>query len=310
MPHKPVSSSRGDVLLLQMGKVSSTSIAQALEQEGFNAMQAHIASTARLGDKLDTMASPTITDDVAARVYDDFLRELEVTYMLVRRRLDQVGKYPKMLVISPMRDPLTWFWSHFAELFDHYRSQMRRFHTIRDDGTPFNVERVFLEVQALMFRVLDEVDAPLHRADSMPVIRRVAEQYDKSDVICAALNRFLLPLRWYDEDFRPATGVDVYQTPFDRERGFGRIDHGGLSILLLKYEQLQELVPVMANFTGVPGLTLGRANTAERKNLPFDIRQMQARGREMMSDTLVERIHASPYARHFGYGRSGADIDG
>ncbi len=298
-----------DALLLQMGKVSSTSIANALAEQGFNAMQAHIASTGRLAMKLDTLASPTMSDEVADRVYADFLRELEVTYMLARRRLDTAGKHPKLLVISPMRDPLTWFWSHFAELFDHYRNQMLRYHTIRGGlESDFNVETVFLEVQQAMFRVLEEVGVPLHRTDSLTAIKQCAQRYDQSDVVFAALNRFLLPLRWYDEDFRPATGINVYKQPFDIEAGWGQIEHGGLSILLLRYERLHNLVPVISGFTGTPGLKLGRANTAERKNLPFDIRDMQRRGRAMMPAIVVERLYASPYARHFGYCDNSAPV--
>ena len=92
--------------------------------------------------------------------------------------------------------------------------------------------------------------------------------------------------------------------------GYCALKSGALPLLagVLAQAGALELVPVIAGFAGAPGLKLGRANTAERKNLPFDIRDMQRRGRAMMPDTVVDKLYASPYAMHFGYCDNSAPI--
>lgn len=59
--------------------------------------------------------------------------------------------------------------------------------------------------------------------------RQFIENYLKND-------RYLEQLAWFESEYRPALGIEVYNHPFDKQRGFARIDEGPYSALILKTE--------------------------------------------------------------------------
>lgn len=290
------------VLIVQMGKVASTAIAEALRRDDIEVLQAHIASPQRLQEQLGIMTGPVVSDEVANRMYQDYLQELRVTFLLARQRVAGAGGAQQTRVISLTRDPLSWYWSHFAQNYDHYQALLQkffRFHYPR--GASLDPGEVFAEVQGMMFSVLEQTTAPLDDAGALVQLMAEADALDPTGVVFSQLNRFLVPLRWFDEDFLPGTGLDVYDFSFDREAGSALINSGGFSLLLLRYENLPELAPGIAGFVGIEALKLERANISEDKQIPFSIKTMQARGQGMIPAPLAERIYATRYARHFGY---------
>lgn len=290
------------VLIVQMGKVASTAIAEALRRDDIEVLQAHIASPERLQEQLRTMTGPVVSDEVANRMYQDYLQELRVTFLLARQRVAGAGSGQPTRIISLTRDPLSWYWSHFAQNYDHYQTLLQkffRFHYPQQAG--FDPGAVFAEVQDRMFSVLEQTTAPLDDADALMQLMAEADALDPTGVVFSQLNRFLVPLRWFDEDFLPGTGLDVYDFSFDREAGTTLIESGGFSLLLLRYENLPELAPGIAGFVGIEELRLERANISEDKHIPFSIKTMQRQGQSMIPAPLAERIYATRYARHFGY---------
>lgn len=291
-----------EVLIVQMGKVASTAIAEALRRGDCEVLQAHIAAPERLQEKLRIMTSPVVGDDVATRMYADYLQELRVTFLLARLRARNTAGAADARVISLTRDPLSWYWSHFAQNYDHYSTLLAKYarhhHPEQPDVDP---AQMMAEVQAQMFAVLERTQLPLDDAQALPGLMAEADALDPTGVVFSQANRFLVPLRWFNEDFLPATGVDVYDHGFDRGRGVARIDRGGMSILLLRYEDLPRLDGDIAAFTGVEALALERANVSEDKHIPFSIKAMQQRGQALLTPALIERIYATRYARHFGY---------
>ncbi|MEQ9465314.1 MAG: putative capsular polysaccharide synthesis family protein [Haliea sp.] len=291
-----------EVLIVQMGKVASTAIAEALRRDDIEVLQAHIASPERLQEKLRIMTGAVVSDTVANRMYQDYLQELRVTFLLARQLVAGAGSEKQTRVISLTRDPLSWYWSHFAQNYDHYQTLLEkyfRFHHPADVG--FDPAEVFAEVQGRMFTVLEQTTAPLDDAGALMQLMAEADALDPTGVVFSQLNRFLVPLRWFDEDFRPGTGLDVYDFGFDRDAGSALIKSGGFSLLLLRYENLPELAPGIAGFVGIEELRLERANISEDKHVPFSIKAMQQQGQAMIPAALAERIYTTRYARHFGY---------
>ncbi len=293
-----------DILIVQMGKVASTAIAEALRRKHLQVLQAHIASSDRLHVKLKTMLGPVVSDEVANRMYEDYLQELRVTFLLARQRIRQDNGGRAVRVITLARDPLSWYWSHFAQNYDHYDRMLRKYFLGHGGRlADFDPEQVFLDVQKKVFYVLENTHAPLDEAGALKQLMGEAKTEDPTGVVFGQINRFLVPLRWFDEDFLPATGIDVYSSKFDKTHGCAVIASAGLSVLLLRYEDLSQLAPKIAQFVDVSGISLQRANISLDKNLPFDIKQMQARAWRLIPPNLVSRIYATRYARHFGYSR-------
>lgn len=293
-----------EVVIFQMGKVASTALASALREQGIEAVQAHVASPDRLGARLRIMAAPYLSETVANTVYQDFHQELRAMYLLARRRVTAEKCEQPLLVISPTRDPLSWYWSHFAQMYEQYDDELQRYFLAKGGKEEdFQPEAVLFEMLEQMFSVLEGTEEPLDDPESLPRIQQAAMECDVSGIVSGQINRFLLPLRWFDEDFHPAVGVDVYQSPFNAEKGLEKIEAPGFSILLYRYEQLDELRQPVASFIGKPELSVDRKNAIEDKDIPANVREILQKGRSLIPDALVQRIYDSKYSRHFGYTR-------
>lgn len=288
------------IILLQMGKVASTAIAQGLRDAGCEVLQAHIGAPDRLTQKFRQLMSAQTSDAVADRLYASYLQELKVTFRLARQRLAQAPGQP-LKVITLTRDPVDWYWSHLAENYAYYRELLAKFQASRGGAPDFQPLAVLMEVQELMFRVLAETGVALDAVAELPRLVEEARAADPSGVVAAQLYGFLRPLRWFDEDFLPATGIDVYATRFDRAEGLGRAQGAGISALVLRFEDCRRHLDAIAAFAGVPALELAPANRSGDKSLPFALSELAERGRKALPGALAERIYATRYARFFGY---------
>lgn len=291
-----------EIVIFQMGKVASTALAGALREQGLEAVQAHVASPERLAAKLKIMAAPYLSETVANTVYQDFHQELRAMYLLSRRRVAPDAYADPLMLISPTRDPLSWYWSHFAQMYHHYDDQLLRYFLDKGGSEPdFQAETTLISMLEQMFSVLDATPEPLDDPQSLPRIQSAAMECDSSGIVSAQVNRFLLPLRWFNEDFHPAVGVNVYDHPFDVLNGFGKIEALGFNIMMYRYEQLELIQRQLANFVDRPEFSLERRNATEDKDIPENVLEVLNEGRNLIPTTLVDRIYETRYARHFGY---------
>ena len=291
-----------EIVIFQMGKVASTALAGALREQGLEAVQAHVASPERLAAKLKIMAAPYLSEAVANTVYQDFHQELRAMYLLSRRRVAPDAHAEPLMLISPTRDPLNWYWSHFAQMYHHYDDQLLRYFLDKGGSEPdFQADATLIDMLEQMFSVLDATLEPLDDPESLPRIQSAAMECDSSGIVSAQVNRFLLPLRWFNEDFFPAVGVDVYDHTFNLSDGFGQIEAPGFNIMLYRYEDLQQIQPHLASFVDRPEFSFERRNATGDKDIPLNVLEVLNEGRNLIPTTLVDRIYETRYAQHFGY---------
>ena len=74
---------------------------------------------------------------------------------------------------------------------------------------------------------------------------------------------------WFDLELKEATGIDIYQYPFDKENGYAWIKEGNIEILVLTLEKLNENVEVLGEFVGKPGIKLQNANVGDDKQYKY-----------------------------------------
>ena len=223
-------------------------------------------------------------------------------YLLSRRRVATDAHTDPLMLISPTRDPLNWYWSHFAQMYHHYDDQLLRYFLDKGGSEPdFQADATLINILEQMFSVLDATSEPLDDPESLPRIQSAAMECDSSGIVSAQVNRFLLPLRWFKEDFLPAVGVDVYDYEFNLSDGFGQIEAPSFNIMLYRYEQLDQMQHRLANFVGRPNFSLERRNATEDKDIPLNVREVLNEGRNLIPTTLVDRIYETRYAQHFGY---------
>ena len=114
----------------------------------------------------------------------------------------------------------------------------------------------------------------------------------------------LLPLRWFNEDFLPAVGIDVYGYAFNLSDGFGQIEAPGFNIMLYRYEDLEQMQSHLACFVDRPEFSLEHRSATEEKDIPPNVLEVLNEGRNLIPTTLVDRIYGTRYAQHFGYSSS------
>lgn len=67
---------------------------------------------------------------------------------------------------------------------------------------------------------------------------------------------------WFKEELEPALGIDIYQYPFNKEKGFVQIKEGNMNLLVLTLEKLGDNLDIIKDFLGLEHLELSNSNQA------------------------------------------------
>jgi hypothetical protein len=106
------------------------------------------------------------------------------------------------------------------------------------------------------------------------------------------------PVRWFDREFEPAFGIEVYDHPFDPAAGYGVIEAPGVRVLLLRQESFTAAPHALARFLHrrepVP---VPARNEARDRGYGERYRRFLAEAR--LPERLLDGAYSSRYARHF-----------
>jgi len=106
------------------------------------------------------------------------------------------------------------------------------------------------------------------------------------------------PLRWFDREFVPAFGLDVFSESFDPALGYATVTGSTVRVLLLRQENLAVAPDVLAQFLGLPApVAVPPRNEATAKDYASHYRQFLATVR--LPDAVLDAAYASRYAQHF-----------
>lgn len=105
-------------------------------------------------------------------------------------------------------------------------------------------------------------------------------------------------VEWFDNEFKPVLGLDVYEHPFPHDQGYQRIDSGPYEVLIMRHD-LDDRVKekCLAELVGAGTVSLTPKNVSSQK--PYaDVYREFLRRVELPED-YVNRLLDSKYARHF-----------
>jgi hypothetical protein len=106
------------------------------------------------------------------------------------------------------------------------------------------------------------------------------------------------PLRWFDREFAPALGIDVFEHPFDTDRGHSAIETQSARVLVLRQENLDAAPGELAAFLGLAqSVPVPARNEAAQKAYAATYRDFLATAR--FPANLIDQAYDSRYARHF-----------
>ena len=127
-----------------------------------------------------------------------------------------------------------------------------------------------------------------------------AENISASEAIATFVERYShgVPLTWFDQEAKAVFGIDVYETPFDHERGYSICAGQGVSLLVLRIEDFDWAVaPALSEFLGVDDITLERTHVGvagENGELYKEVLETIS-----VPQHLLDQAYGSRYARHF-----------
>lgn len=70
---------------------------------------------------------------------------------------------------------------------------------------------------------------------------------------------------WFDEELKALTGVDIFDYPFDKEKGYAWIKKDDVEILVLKMEKMDENEKIVGEFVGKSELKYVNHNIGDNK---------------------------------------------
>ena len=106
------------------------------------------------------------------------------------------------------------------------------------------------------------------------------------------------PLRWFDREFLPVLGVDVFGEEFDPAVGHAVIETSSARVLLLRQENLGAAPEAVARFLGRAGtVPVPARNEASTKDYGARYREFLAAVR--LTDPVLDEVYNSRYTRHF-----------
>ena len=263
----------------QVGKVGSSSVVEALREllPGQHVHQTHVLSERRLLDALRRWLGRS-QQFPGFRFYDHLRSSIEISKALAQG-LSRQDWY----LMSLVREPIA---RHVSALFQNLR--LVWVHKLPPR------ER---ELCILLLRGKSVPEAGAIRDVAAALVAYFQSNYPREFVD-----------RWFDEEMKGVFGIDVFDSPFPKDRGWQILQKGTVRLLVMRLEDLRgSFDPGVREWLrgspwqktlDVPGpLELKRANDSEDKNYILIYREFFKM--LTLDPALVEREYRTRTARHF-----------
>ena len=79
---------------------------------------------------------------------------------------------------------------------------------------------------------------------------------------------------WFNEELKEVFGVDIYEYPFDKEKGYSIIEKDNIEVLVMTLEKMNENEKVICDYVGVDNFKLHNANVADDKPCKYAYKQL------------------------------------
>jgi hypothetical protein len=251
----------GEVVVYQMGKVGSTSVAASITAlyPEWTAHHLHQLTHEQIR-RLERSVRESFADDlVTPRQRSSLMKQL-VSAEHLRRHLDAGSDHRRWKVVTLVRDPVARNLSGFFEILD-----LQLGYGLEGKLQSRGRDAVLRELPELFFSAFPDHDQPL---------------------------------TFFEREFGPALGFDIYSAPFPRETGWAVYRHDRLDVLVLRLEDLDRCFhPAFTEFLGTDRIQPINANVGAEKGYRDLYREM--RRSIPLPEDYLGRMYGSRYAQHF-----------
>jgi hypothetical protein len=107
-----------------------------------------------------------------------------------------------------------------------------------------------------------------------------------------------VPLEWFDREFKPSLGIDIYEHPFPREQGFMRFSTDHYEVLVMRHDlDDRQKERCVEELLGVQDVVIRSVNTAAEKPYAEAYRHFVKNVR--LPESYISKMLDSKYTRHF-----------
>ncbi|NJO37644.1 MAG: hypothetical protein HC871_08510, partial [Rhizobiales bacterium] len=290
-----------NAVVLQMGKVASTSIQSALLARGINAFHSHGLSSLVQHGRLSQLLGAELTFRLAAHDLRRHIQSAALHMMLRWYRKHQQYKGHRLKVVTLTRDPVTYYPSAFLHARDGSLPGILSWYRARTSLSardPVDETKALTDFLTELASILVEGHPSDGDAGIAPLHRIGAGALAGPSGFGAEMHTLLVPLTWFDSEITALLGVDMLAAPGFRERGWAEQGNAWVDVLALKFEALSSLVPEVQRFFGLDELALPRENQTRGRSGAAEIADAwQAVMATPVGQACARELRMSPYGR-------------
>jgi hypothetical protein len=294
-----------DAMILQMGRVASISIHEALRRD-YNAYHTHGISNARSMSMLQRLQLDG-RGPSSNRVMRSYLAALAHSALLQWYKRHKTRNGARLKIITVTRDPVTWMSSHLVLRRYATLPQIRAWYSALDPANldPAAVDE--LEAVRAFGAALGEMilaAKPSHGlAPAVAELHRLARaRYPSASEFLSVATSALSCGAWFDREVKPVLGLDLLADARLRDSGALRTETDYAEILVVRFEDLRGSLPLFRDFLGLDSFALPHSNPTPREHR--DVRAAFEAGLEQAGGGAVRReLRATAYGKACGYDR-------
>jgi hypothetical protein len=292
-----------DALLLQFGKVASTSLQAAIRAAGYNALHCHALSEEALAAEQSRLLLSPARARITGILFRRLVRLSATRLLLNWYRLHKTKDGRRLKIVTLTRDPVNWYRSASIQRLSTDPSPVLAWQAAR---SPSQAPQLETALAGLLQEVMTRVVALRPSADCPGAIaeaRRILDQAGPdAQLVALETRRALGSLDWFDREIRHLCGFDLQAAPQFRTHGFAQFETDFAEGLVLRYEALQELLPQLAQFLGRSAIELPRMNITEGKPVAPEIERVFRDALQTpLGIAFARELRGTPYARACGY---------
>jgi hypothetical protein len=293
-----------DAIILQMGRVASISIHQAIRHD-YNAYHTHGFSNARSVGMLQQLQR----DDGGPsgnRAMRSYLAALAHSALLQWYKQHKTRNGARLKIITLTRDPVSWMSSHLVLRRYATLPQIRAWYAAAAGLDPAGAVDALEAVRAFGAAFGDMILAAKPSRGLAPAIEefyRLADaRYPSSPEFLAVARPALSCGLWFDREIKPVLGLDLLADARLRDSGVLCTETDYAEILVVRFEDLRRSVPLFRDFLGLDAFALPHSNPTPGEHR--DMRAAFEAGIEQAGGAAVRReLRATAYGKACGYDR-------
>lgn len=297
-----------DAMILQMGRVASISIHEAIRTD-YNAYHTHGFSSARSADILQQL----LQDDGGPsgnRMMRGYLAALAHGALLHWYKQHKTRNGARLKIITLTRDPVSWMSSHLVLRRYATLPKIRAWHVAAAGLDPASLDPAAVDELAAVrafgaaFGEMILAARPSHGlAPAVGELRRLAHaRYPSADEFLSVATAALSCGTWFDREVKPVLGLDLLADARLRDSGALRTETDYAEILVVRFEDLRGSLPLFGDFLGLRNFALPHSNPTQSEHR--DMRAAFEAGLEQAGGAAVRReLRATAYGKACGYDR-------